>query len=323
MLEILGLSHSDSTVYETLVDRPAVGLTDLAELCPTVPRTQIRTILLRLESQGLVSRLPNRPVRYVACAPDTALGTLVAARERELAGVRDRLEDLTGRWHTARTEADPHELVEIVDGVEATARRVEQIQRAARREVLVVDKPPYVGGGRGANTVELELLRDRRVAYRAIYDREGFEAAQKQQEVEEFIALGEQARVLPGVPMKMIIADDAALVPLQPGARAVESAMVVHRCGLLDALHALFESLWTRAIPIVSGLPAQALAADAAPEEAQLLRLLAAGLTDEAIARQLDLGVRTVQRRIAHLMVRLGAANRLQLGMQLVRNGWA
>ncbi|GAA3236270.1 LuxR C-terminal-related transcriptional regulator [Dactylosporangium siamense] len=52
-----------------------------------------------------------------------------------------------------------------------------------------------------------------------------------------------------------------------------------------------------------------------------VLSLLAAGLTDEAVARQLHLGVRTVQRRISAYSEELGATSRFQLGCLSVSAG--
>ena len=52
-----------------------------------------------------------------------------------------------------------------------------------------------------------------------------------------------------------------------------------------------------------------------------LLTMLSAGMTDEAIARQLGVSARTVQRRISDLMETLGSRNRFQAGVQAVRHG--
>jgi DNA-binding NarL/FixJ family response regulator len=50
--------------------------------------------------------------------------------------------------------------------------------------------------------------------------------------------------------------------------------------------------------------------------------MLLGGLTDEAMARALDISVRTEQRHIHTLMDAVGAETRLQLGMEIVRHGW-
>lgn len=57
-------------------------------------------------------------------------------------------------------------------------------------------------------------------------------------------------------------------------------------------------------------------------EERALLGLLASGLKDEAIARQLGVHVHTARRRITALLARLGAGTRFQAGVQAGRRGW-
>src|SRR5262249_31355439 len=52
-----------------------------------------------------------------------------------------------------------------------------------------------------------------------------------------------------------------------------------------------------------------------------ILKLLAVGLTDREVARQLNLSQRTVQRHVATLMTRLGARTRLQAGVHGIRQG--
>ena len=56
---------------------------------------------------------------------------------------------------------------------------------------------------------------------------------------------------------------------------------------------------------------------------AQVLALLLGGLTDQAVAGQLGLSLRTVQRRISQLMIKAGVATRIQLGWYAARKGWA
>lgn len=57
-------------------------------------------------------------------------------------------------------------------------------------------------------------------------------------------------------------------------------------------------------------------------EDAHLLALMAQGLKDEVVARRLGLSLRTVRRRIAHLMAELDATTRFQAGIEAVRRGW-
>ena len=57
--------------------------------------------------------------------------------------------------------------------------------------------------------------------------------------------------------------------------------------------------------------------------DAQILSLLLVGLNDQAIAYHLGTSLRTVQRRVRHLMDRAGARTRTQLGWKAARLGWS
>lgn len=57
------------------------------------------------------------------------------------------------------------------------------------------------------------------------------------------------------------------------------------------------------------------------PAENRVLALLALGQTDEAVAARLGCTARTVRRRVADTMAKVGARSRLQLGVELARLG--
>ncbi|MFD9634225.1 LuxR C-terminal-related transcriptional regulator [Streptomyces violascens] len=132
------------------------------------------------------------------------------------------------------------------------------------------------------------------------------------------------------MPVKLVIADRRrALLPLSTRAdRMMDSAVLVRHSALTDALVALFEQLWERGAPlgamdaarIGDGAPSASAGAPA-PDDA-LLAMLAAGLKDEAIARQLRISERSLRRRMSVLLGRLAATSRFQAGVQAVRRGW-
>ncbi|WP_416900553.1 hypothetical protein [Micromonospora echinospora] len=50
--------------------------------------------------------------------------------------------------------------------------------------------------------------------------------------------------------------------------------------------------------------------------------MLLAGLTDQVVAAQLGLSLRTLQRRLRYLMDPVGVQTRMQLGWHAARHGW-
>ena len=63
-------------------------------------------------------------------------------------------------------------------------------------------------------------------------------------------------------------------------------------------------------------------AADPDETRTAVLSCLAAGLTDEGIARSLGCSLRTAQRHIGRLMHDLNASSRFQAGMEARQRGW-
>lgn len=319
MLDGLGLSSDQEAVYVALVDMSPATLEEISQRCPGVPAGQV---IADLERAGLVSRLADSPgcgVAYTAAPPDVALELLVRAREQELARARLSVAHLAVRYRQARVSAGPHEVIEVVTTREATALRWEQLQRSARNEVRSFDRPPYVS--LDTNSVEEEMLAAG-VAYRAVYHPAGLAIPGRPAALRAMIAAGEQARVTESVPVKMFIADNRmALIPLEVGGSA-EASLIIRASSMLDTLAALFELVWERAIPVHADGDLPATGTGPSQEEAALLGLLAAGLTDAAIARHLGTHPRTVQRRVRELLDRLDAGTRFQAGLQAVRRGW-
>jgi sugar-specific transcriptional regulator TrmB/DNA-binding CsgD family transcriptional regulator len=320
-LSAVGVDAEDERIYRDLLRRPRATLHELAEHTGRTTVT-LRRAFTRLEALGLVSRMAGRPVRFLATRPDVAVSALISRREEGLA--QARLAALTLLAETPRTENhSPEELVEVVQGQAAVVQRFTQLQQTATEELLVLDRPPYAQDPGRQNVTEMERLAHG-VLVRGIYDASALEIPGKLRLAQESVAAGEQARISPDVPMKLAIADRrTAILPLSTDASAhSDSAVIVHSSSLLDALVALFEVLWRSALPLPAR-SAELPSGDAADlSDPELFTLLAAGLKDETVARQLGVSLRTVHRRVSEMMDRLGARTRFQAGLLAARRGW-
>jgi sugar-specific transcriptional regulator TrmB len=310
MLQPLGVSSDAESVYRILLRNPRSTVSELATLAARSLRWT-RSSASTLESLGLVSRLPGRPARLVATPPDTAVEVLVARQETEIASIRRAATALAADLPMEHHR--PEDQLHIVFGKEAVAAQFMQLQQAATAELRVLDRPPYAQDPAQPNPGEDTLLA-RGVRVRGIYAPEALEVPGALELLRESVANGEQARVYVDVPLKLAIADESvAILPFTSKTSVmIDSALVVHAPTLLDALGKLFDLLWQVAEPI---LPAAETSDD------RLLSLLAAGLKDEAIARQLGVSLRTVHRRTSELSTSLGARTRFQAGVLAERKG--
>ncbi|MEZ0071114.1 helix-turn-helix domain-containing protein [Planotetraspora sp. GP83] len=309
MLEALGLTGREEAVYQALLDDPAMTEAGLREV---TGMATVSAVLRALQDKGLVARLAGRPTRYSAAPPEVAVEMLIRAREEELQRVRVDSLLLTERFRAARRPEGAGALVETLEGVDAVRQRWIQLQQAARHEICVLDCPPYLTQ---SNPVQSER-HAHGVEYRVVYDTTALTVPGRLEDIESHIKHGEHARVASDVPVKLLLADDhVGMISLWRPATA-DSVMIIHSLSLLTALRALFESVWNRASPY--SLAGDPLGGD----DRRLLTLLAAGMTDESIARQLGWHPRTVQRRVRRLMDTLGVRTRFQAGMHAQREGW-
>ncbi|MFK4038616.1 helix-turn-helix domain-containing protein [Nonomuraea wenchangensis] len=314
LMEGLGVTVAEETAYRALLRHGPATLAELAAETGS-SAAAIRRLLPRLEDLGLTSRVAGRPLRLVATPPDIAVDILVARRQEELTHSRAAAA-LLATEAAGRGGPQPEEVLEVVTGHDAVARRYLQLERDATRELLVLVRPPYaVDVGDGHQNARRAARRGAPVV-RGIYSPLAFEQPGMLAHARRAIADGEQAR-LGQVPVKLAVADArVAILPLASEEDlAVGSALVVHPSALLDALVGLFETLWRAAVPL--RLTEDRLQPEGRPRvpDAEVLALLAGGMKDDAIARQLGLSPRTVQRRVQVLCERLGARTRFHAGV--------
>jgi DNA-binding CsgD family transcriptional regulator len=164
-----------------------------------------------------------------------------------------------------------------------------------------------------------------RVRCRSIYAASAMDDPVARRIIEGCAQAGEQARLLAEVPMKMKLADHTtAMLPLTPAGTA--GALVVRAPVIIAALRDYFELLWDRATPVgpsrswrpKSERPGNGLT----PAQQIVLRLMAEGHHDDAIATRAGISTTSVRRHIKAIMDKLGVDSRFAAGAAAQRRGW-
>jgi sugar-specific transcriptional regulator TrmB len=321
VLTVLGISSLEDAVYRELIGTASATAAELAGILHQQQDT-IGSALATLEGRGLVTRTITQPPRFVAAPPGMVAEGMLLRRQAELTVARAELEQLARAYRSGRRTRSTDELVEIVTGAEPLAQRVSHLQHSAKREFAGFVKPPFVAIDLG----DAEPLTDPDVSYRAIYDRDIVSYPGFIPRLQLSTAPRAEYRTHPSLPMKLMIADrETALLPLgRDTADTTPAAVIIHSSGLLGALLALFDQYWDASIPLpVNADDSEADDAGGADGAGRgVLSLMIGGATDEAIARQLGISLRTVRRRIQTMMRTANAQNRAQLGWIASRDNW-
>ena len=340
-LGVPGLSAEAEQVYLFVVHRGEVAPEDVAARFGMDPEAA-QALLLQLRDVGLVA-LPEVPGgAYQPVDPQFALGAVADLIDSQVARIRERIPALAEEFRrsTMASSGSPPTLVTTDPG--EVAQWYARLQHQARHEMLTFDRPPYVS--LGMEPLQASTIA-RGVSWRVVYAAESFAREGAWEETARMADEGEQARVAPTLPIKLVVVDRSiALVALRLDGSSVET-MVTESAPLVDVLVETFEAYWARALPLgpdpaatTAGLRRLAgeddVTSRARPggrvrkgpgptrEQQAVLALIGAGLTDEAIAARLGLSVRSLRRRTQALMSEVGADNRFQLGVEAARRGW-
>lgn len=320
VLDVLGLDDAQQRVYAALAAADSATVRELQTATALTSRT-VTAALTVLLARGLAQRHLGPGARWGVTPPEPALDSLVYEQQQALSQVRAYAQHLAEQARQQAGRRSPADLVSLAEGNAAVDAHFEQLQRAAKREVLTFDRPPYPStAGTEPNLLEVERIRDG-VTYRSLYDLGVLDHPGMFARVQVDLAAGEKARVIADLPMKLAIADRTlALVPLLDADETHElAALVIRPSVLLDSLVLLFDVMWQRAAPLQLGARS---VPEVDPEVIEVTQLLAAGMSDQRIARHLGVSERTVRRKISAALDTLGAGSRFQAGVMAQRLGW-
>ncbi|MEU8008839.1 LuxR C-terminal-related transcriptional regulator [Micromonospora parva] len=322
MLTNLGISRDAEAVYRAMLAEPSWGVADLSSYLGISERS-VRKALDVLADLSLLTPSASQDLHPVN--PVLGLAPLLNRAEEEIR--RQQLEIEATRQAistiTAAYESRTQGLNDVtrMEGVDAVRARLVELADMARRECWSLSpggahEPDAMAASRDPNRLAVERGVEMRCVYQDAYRNDPDTVAY----AKWLSGLGGQIRTVPSVPMKMIVVDRAvALLPISPSDPRV-GAVEVTSPSVLLAICALFQQVWAAGEPLQS--PSRTEADTPTPMELDVLRLLADGQTDEAVARKLGLSVRSVRRVVADVTSRLGASSRFQAGVAAARKGW-
>ena len=310
-LEVLGIDEMEERAYSVLLSHRLATTEDIAGLLSLSPRKAQR-LLDSIESKGLASHSPERPRRYIAASPELAIEALASQRQADIERARSTIPVLKKQISSSPSTQESEQLVELITSRAALGQIVVQMLQTVQSEIVGFQRAPTLQ----IQGFPYEMPPDLRI--RTISDAGYLAVPGALNSLRLDMEKGEEARVFPTLPIKMMIVDRrVGLIPLNVEDQG-GPVMLVRSSSLLDALYALFELTWERSTPIVftqtgelkTGTPDSRLSEAAE----QVIPLLAAGLNDKAIAYEAGMSTTTLNRRIGELMKSFGTRTRFQLG---------
>lgn len=217
------------------------------------------------------------------------------------------------------------DFLQVVLGAEAAGDRFQQMVLGAKSEILGFNTEAMSGLSSEWTKAKTALLRGG-VRGRVIYDLASLHAPGVVDFIRQ-VAFGEVARTMPTLPLPLVIVDRrTAFLPLTSEAPGPGTeVLIIYESSLLDLLLLTFEAVWEQAAPFDAPTVTpgrQPHGPQLSDDERRVLTLLGAGMKETAVAQQLGISLRTVERRLGTITERLGSTTRLHTGVEAYRRGW-
>lgn len=312
-------------VYQLRVTHPTDLVDHLAARAGLKPE-EVSRAEAKLSELGLLQRSPGGG--WAAVSPEAAADTLLAPLEQDIlqrwiamAATRERLHALSGDYLEARSLRSAESSIEIVEGIDSIRAVIDDLARTCSGSLDAL----HPRGGQSEEAIRAALPLDLEILGRGVHVRTLFlHSARKHrptvQYAEAISLAGAQVRTTSGLPSRMLIYDrSCAVLPVDLDNTGAGAALV-RDTAVLGFLCRLFQHYWDRGMGFweQEQVPGQELSG----LERDVLLLMSAGKTNEAIAEELGISQRSVSRLVSCLMDRLGATSRFQAGALAVVSGW-
>ena len=290
-------------------------------LAQGIPASRLDPALQTLAERGLVVLRAGGAIDVPP--PLTALSQHALLLERRASAARAAADGLSRIYNASRMgDDDPRGTLEVLIDLEHVGAATNEAVALAEDSVRCL---------RGMTARTLELMASplashreptigaggRRVDMLTVWDTQVLEMPGALTALSARREGGEAQRSMTNIPLSVVVVDETTCIVEWTGEGKGPQGLKGHAQGAVSAGIRVFDRFWQLGTPIGDDAEGELDARDAT-----VLRLMAAGVTDQAIARQTGFSQRTVERRVRHVMERLGAQTRFQAGVQAVHRGW-
>ncbi|MER5736794.1 MULTISPECIES: helix-turn-helix transcriptional regulator [unclassified Streptomyces] len=290
---------------------------------------RINEIYRVLTELCVAERAPGRPGAWRAVEPRLAMDRLVLPLEDEARRsaaaaerLRTQLQSLIPVHRTATGACDERHHVDVIDDPARLAATFAERLAACRTQVHVLHPDDYRPWPfRETAAALLAQALGRGVGLRGVLQHGALSHAPTRSMVERLGSAGGDFRTAAELPAHLFVLDDDVCFMSVPGRSGqgspfagVGTTVMILQPAIVALLTAVCRTAWSQGSPFP---PSEKDHHQIAGHLRQsILRLLAGGAKDEAVARRLGLSVRTCRRHISEIMQSLGAASRFQAGVE-------
>lgn len=251
----IGLTEREAKVYITLLSGRMFTVMELQEAV-NIPRTKIYEVLNKLVSRNIcIEKKLGRNKLYEAVEPKVAMERVLDSYKKDLQRKEELIKQVsevfTPIFKNSKSIVNPLEFIDVMKDKTQIHKRYTTCVRSTKREMLTFNKGPYAcdtSDRLGEQEDEEFKLLKRGGSCKDIYEyKELKEVDWLLNSVKKSLKLGQQARVVERLPIKMLVFDQEKVMFAleQPVLVPNELTMIyIEHKQLAEACSMLFYYLW-------------------------------------------------------------------------------
>jgi sugar-specific transcriptional regulator TrmB len=265
-LQQIGLTKRESEIYLALLQKKQFTATELEKLT-TITRTKIYEILQNMIRKGVCTEsVKNGQKIYKGIEPQIAFQNLInnykieieQKKETEIIqkeqAAKSLQKELTELHRTGVNKNEPLDYVETLTNINQIWERWLKIQKDTKKELLMFAKAPYASSFEDNLKDERAIIK-KGVDFKCIYEYGCFNSENETGEfllnLEEYVKIGENVRLVRELPMKLAISDETVTMlglndrlSLKPSI----TTLIVDHPSFSNSLKTVFENYWSNSI---------------------------------------------------------------------------
>ncbi len=267
----MGLSSNEAKVYLALLKKKISNVSEIVTISG-VPQKMIYYVLQKLMQKGLCTLIPGKIKKYKPANPDTGIGDFISQAQQQISLSQEMLSELKKDYQKGQNKPGSFEHIEIIQNKTQITEKVIYLEKKAKEEVLSFNKPPYAMTKR--NVEEVKGL-EKGVKYKSIYQFVDLREVIGRSVVEMYMKGGEEIRVTPELPIKMMIFDNRiAMFTLEdriiPGNDFC--VVVIQNSNLVKILKESFNTYWQNAMTYEEFITKEKISVQEFIEKDQVIR---------------------------------------------------
>lgn len=255
-LQLLEIPRREAEVYLALLQKKEFTAPEISKIT-SVSRTKSYEILQNLVKKGLSNEnYRNGTKVFSAIDPKIVLKSILFDYEEKKRVIDQLNKSLSEMYKEKENDSYPLDYIEVLTDVGQIRERFMSIQNNTKIQILVFTKPPYTNLTVDATLDTETTVIENKVKAKSIYEYQGLNKKELNdllRSIKKYEEIGEEARIIKELPMKMVISDyTITMFALSDRISLMPSltTMIVDHPDFARAQIKVFETYWAEAIPI-------------------------------------------------------------------------